>query len=136
MRTVHAFGYAFCGEARETPRAAAPSGRNASGRLIWELRELPLTDGENVLGRSPDASAWIEAPTVSRRHARLFLSAQGATIEDLGSKNGTYVRGEAVTGPTALADGDEIRLGSVQLTFCVGSGDESTETYVGRQQDT
>lgn len=135
LRTVHGFGYAFCGQALEVPRAAAPPGRSASGRLIWELRELLLTDGENVLGRGVDASPRIGAVTVSRRHARLFLSAQGATIEDLGSKNGTYVRGQLVTGPTALADGDEIRLGSVRLTLRVVSGDGSTDTYAGRQPD-
>jgi len=135
LRTVHGFGYAFCGQALEVPRAAAPPGRSTSGRLIWELRELLLTDGENVLGRGVDASPRIAALTVSRRHARLCLSAQGATIEDLGSKNGTYVRGERVTGPTAVADGDEIRLGSVRLTLRVVSGDGSTDTCASRLHD-
>ena len=135
LRTVHGFGYAFCGQALEVPRGTASLGRAASARLIWELRELPLTDGENVLGRGSDASPRIGAATVSRRHARLLLSAQSATIEDLGSKNGTYVRGQLVTGPTALADGDEIRLGSVRLTIRVVSGDGSTDTYAGRQHD-
>ncbi len=130
VRTVHGFGYAFCGEAVEAPREGAPAGRSGRGRLIWDRREFHLTEGENVLGRGPGASALIESPTVSRRHARLFLSARGATIEDLGSKNGTYVRGRLVTGPTALAEGDEIRVGSVRLTFLVGTGDDSTETYV------
>ncbi len=135
LRTVHGFGYAFCGQALEVPRAAAPPGRSASCRLIWELRELALAEGENVLGRAVDASPRIAAVTVSRRHARILLSAQGATIEDLGSKNGTYVRGQLVTSPTALADGDEIRLGSVRLTVRVVSGDGSTDTYAGRQHD-
>jgi DNA-binding winged helix-turn-helix (wHTH) protein len=135
LRTVHGFGYAFCGQALEVPRAAAPPGRSPSCRLIWALREILLTDGENVLGRGMEASPRIAAVTVSRRHARLVVSAQGATIEDLGSKNGTYVRGLLVTGPTALADGDEIRLGSVRLTLRVVSGDGSTDTYAGRQPD-
>ena len=135
LRTVHGFGYAFCGQALEVSGAAVPAGRKASCRLIGDHREFLLTEGENVLGRGADASPRIGATTVSRRHARLFISARGATIEDLGSKNGTYVRGELVTGPTAVADGDEIRLGSVRLTLRVASGDGSTDTYAGRQRD-
>jgi DNA-binding winged helix-turn-helix (wHTH) protein len=135
LRTVHGFGYAFCGQALEVPRGATPPGRSANCRLIGEHREFLLTDGENVLGRAVDASPRIAAVTVSRRHARLLLSARGATIEDLGSKNGTYVRGQLVSGPTALSDGDEIRLGSVRLTLRVVSGDGSTDTYAGRQKD-
>jgi DNA-binding winged helix-turn-helix (wHTH) protein len=135
LRTVHGFGYAFCGHALEMPRGSGRVGRIASCRLLWEARQLDLTEGENVLGRGPDASARIGATTVSRHHARLFLSAQGATIEDLGSKNGTWVKGERVNGPTALADGDEIRLGAVRLTFRERSAEESTETYAGRSHD-
>ena len=135
LRTVHGFGYAFCGQALEMPRAAGPRGRSTSCRLIWEARDLPLAEGENVLGRGPDASPRIGAKTVSRHHARLVLSAQGATIEDLGSKNGTYLRGERVNGPTALADGDEVRLGAVRLTFRERSVEESTDTYAGRSPD-
>jgi sigma-B regulation protein RsbU (phosphoserine phosphatase) len=44
------------------------------------------------------------------------------TVEDLGSKNGTYLRGQAVTSPTALADGDRIRVGAFELTFRTVAG--------------
>jgi DNA-binding winged helix-turn-helix (wHTH) protein len=135
LRTVHGFGYAFCGQALELPRGAAPAGRIASCRLVWESRQIDLAEGENVLGRAPDASPRIGAATVSRHHARLFLSDEGATIEDLGSKNGTWVKGQRVSGPTALADGDEIRLGAVRLTFREPPAEESTDTYAGRPPD-
>jgi pSer/pThr/pTyr-binding forkhead associated (FHA) protein len=49
-----------------------------------------------------------------------------AAVEDLGSRNGTYVQGERVTTPMRLSDGDEIRLGSVVLTYRLNSGQETT----------
>ena len=51
-----------------------------------------------------------------------------ATIEDLGSKNGTYVAGEVVTGPRRLNDGDQIRLGSVVVKFRIPRLSALTET--------
>jgi len=55
-----------------------------------------------------------------------------ALIEDLGSKNGTYVGGERITGPTPLADGDEVRIGSVLLVFRARPALGSTETAAER----
>lgn len=84
---------------------------------MWEKRQIPLTEGRTVLGRAPDAGAWIDAPGISRHHARITMQGSHATLEDLGSKNGTYLRGERITEPVALSDGDQIRLGSVVITF-------------------
>jgi pSer/pThr/pTyr-binding forkhead associated (FHA) protein len=67
----------------------------------------------------------MDSPTVSRRHASIRVSAQGATIEDLGSHNGTYLRGERVTKPVPLRDGDEIHLGSVIVTLRIGQAGET-----------
>lgn len=135
LRTVHGFGYAFCGTATPVAREAAPGPAVSGCRLIWGPREFPLFLGENTLGRVGDATAWIDSVTVSRRHARVVVSAEGATLEDLGSKNGTYLRGRRLEGPELLADGDEIRLGSVEMTFRVSSGTSPTKTYVGRRSD-
>src|SRR6185503_16401606 len=71
----------------------------------------------------------------ARRHARILISAKGATIEDLGSKNGTFLRGQRLTGLAELQDGDEIRLGSLMLTFQVSSPVRSTETYAGPRSE-
>jgi len=126
IRTVHGFGYAFCGPA---PAASAGSDPFRVGDLVyrisWARREVALRVGENILGRVPDAVAWMDSPTVSRRHASIRVSAQGATIEDLGSHNGTYLRGERVTKPVPLRDGDEIHLGSVIVTLRIGQAGET-----------
>ena len=81
-------------------------------------------------GRSaaPHTRLWTASPTISRRHARIVISAGGATLEDLDSKNGTFLRGNKVTQPAPLSDGDLIRVGSVSLTFRVFSLPGSTET--------
>jgi pSer/pThr/pTyr-binding forkhead associated (FHA) protein len=55
-----------------------------------------------------------------------------AVLEDLGSKNGTYVGAERIAGPTPLADGDEVRLGSVLLVFHARPALGSTETAAER----
>ena len=71
---------------------------------------------EHVVGRDPDAEVRLDASTVSRRHARLVVTAEGAVLEDFGSKNGTYRGADRVTTPIQLADGDEIRIGSQIVT--------------------
>ena len=76
-----------------------------------------LSPGANVLGRVPEAAVWIESSRVSRRHAQVTVVAGGATIEDLGSKNGTFLNRRRVSGVQSLADGDEIGLGPERMVF-------------------
>jgi pSer/pThr/pTyr-binding forkhead associated (FHA) protein len=89
---------------------------------------MELLPGEHVVGREPGASFFLDDSTVSRRHARIAATRERVTIEDLGSKNGTFVQGRKVEGLTALADGDEIQIGSVRLSFRSGSAKGSTAT--------
>lgn len=120
VRTVYAFGYAFCGAAEEVAEARRPTTRaDVRLRLFLDDREIALREGENVLGRVDEGVAWFESPTVSRRHARIVVSGGKATLEDLASKNGTFLRDERLTLPSPLSDGDEIRLGRVRMTFRV-----------------
>ena len=58
------------------------------------------------------------------------MTADGATLEDYGSKNGTFLSGEPVTAPVALADGDSIGIGSHLVIFRT-RGADSTETLTG-----
>ena len=120
IRTVYGFGYAFCGKAVEVADAVPPTTpRGFRLRLFLDDREIALREGENILGRLDEGVAWLESPTVSRRHARILVSGGQATIEDLGSKNGTFLRGKRLTSPTPLSEGDEILLGHVRMTFRV-----------------
>jgi DNA-binding winged helix-turn-helix (wHTH) protein len=129
LRTVHGVGYAFCGDATpEEPPPARASAGSLSYRLLYEDREIALHPGENLLGRVDEGVVWIESHSVSRRHARICLEGGQATIEDLGSKNGTFCRGQRIAAPVRLSDGDEIGLGKVRLTFRVLSADMATRT--------
>ena len=127
VRTAHRFGYAFSGTAIEAPRA--DSAKHAFCWLIKEGRRLPLRPGENILGREPDDGIDLESPTVSRQHARIVVAAASATLEDLGSKNGTFLKGQRVTTAVPLNNGDEIRAGSVVLRFRMASPKGLTATW-------
>ena len=127
VRTVYRFGYRFVGEAVETSVAqpAPPPGSRPS--LLYEGRHIVLMDGVNVIGRAPDATIQCEVTGVSRHHARIVVSDGEATLEDLESKNGTYLQDTRITS-ARLSDGDEIRLGRARLTYRIGPPPGATET--------
>lgn len=127
IRTVHRFGYAFC----EAPAdRASDSGAHPAARvrLTWPGGHATLSDGDHILGRDPDLELFLDSPSVSRRHARLRISGRDATLEDLGSKNGTFVGSRRIQAAVPLADGDSIRIGSVEMAFRIVEPLGSTET--------
>ena len=132
IRTVHGFGYAFQADGRLFTRLGPRGVSDVTYCLIWNTRRFELVPGDNLIGRDPALEICIDLPSVSRRHARIAVSGAEATIEDLGSKNGTWVGGHKITAPTPLRDRDEIRVGSVAVTFYASAGDQSTETIPGR----
>jgi DNA-binding winged helix-turn-helix (wHTH) protein len=133
VRTVHRHGYAFHGIAMELEGPGRPAaGASAVYWILAPLREIPLAAGENVVGRDPRAQVCLDSPSVSRRHARIMVEGDRVTLEDLKSKNGTQVHGRLITDPVPLADGDEIRFGSVGVTFRVSAADGSTRSEAGR----
>ena len=133
VRTAHRFGYAFCGD--DAPAADAPPPVELAS-FCWLLkdgRRLPLRPGENILGREDDG-VRIDLATVSRRHARICIADGEAVLEDLGSKNGTFVRGEPVLAPVRLNDGDEVRTGSVVFRFRMTGPKGATATWSGSER--
>jgi DNA-binding winged helix-turn-helix (wHTH) protein len=128
VRTIHRFGYRFVGQVEQSSVAPDEVAAAAKYWLAWDLRQIPLIEGANIIGRGTDTSIWIDAPGVSRHHARIAIKGDEATIEDLGSKNGTYVAGVRVTAPRRLDDGAEIRLGSVVVRFRIPGLSAATET--------
>jgi DNA-binding winged helix-turn-helix (wHTH) protein len=126
LRTVHGFGYAFSGEASEASGAALPAASPVC--LVRDGRPLPLAQGENVLGRDPEAAVFVDDSTVSRRHARITVTGAEAVLEDLGSKNGTTVNGKPPDGPAPLRHGDAVLLGAVLFTVRVAAAPGETAT--------
>lgn len=127
VRTHHGFGYSFAADVVTDPNAARRRG-GVRAWLVWGLNVLDLSEGENILGRDPDTSVWICDPSVSRHHARIVVHGGDATLEDLGSKNGSFHAGSRLGGSAALRDGDVIRIGSVDLVFRAASVSASTAT--------
>jgi DNA-binding winged helix-turn-helix (wHTH) protein len=127
VRTVWGFGYAFDGDATDVTEAGTPSKRHV---LLWGSREFPLREGENVLGRDPDLSVPIVHPSVSREHARITVAGAQVEIEDLESKNGTFVAGDRLEGRRTLRSGETVTAGTVVLLYL------DTRAAVGRETET
>ena len=128
IRTVHGIGYSFAGDVvvSEAPSARPPFERPAAW-LVGESTRIGLHPGENILGRELEDVVEIDLPTISRRHARLVIG-DSVTVEDLGSKNGTWLHEQRLAGPRVLADGDEVWLGSAKFTFRLVRSPKSTES--------
>jgi len=83
-----------------------------------------------VIGRDPGAGLLLDDPSVSRRHARIVVSEEGATLENLGSKNGTFVGDARIEQRVPLEDGARVRIGTIALTFRMFLLPHSTQTAV------
>lgn len=127
LKTHHGFGYSFAADVIIERAPTAPRSGDRSW-LVWGLNVLPLSEGENVLGRDAEADVWIGDASVSRRHARVTVTGGAACLEDLESKNGTCQGGRRIAGATPLKDGDTIRIGSVELVFRASSVSAPTAT--------
>jgi DNA-binding winged helix-turn-helix (wHTH) protein len=128
VRTIPRYGYAFCGDARDAHPVEASHLPPGVARVVVGPRDCALSKGPNIVGRDRACAVRIDSPTVSRRHARIVLSSDRAMVEDLESKNGTFVNGRRVGPPLELSDGDEIRCGAVTMTFRTEEELPSTES--------
>lgn len=125
IRTVPRFGYAFTAPV-EHGQAAPPSARFA---LVWKHGRIELRDGTHVLGRDPSVELLLDSPEVSRRHAVVRVEGPTVSIEDLESKNGTFVSGERLASRRRLVEGDVIRIGSLTVTFQSTDSTAPTESW-------
>jgi hypothetical protein len=110
----------------------APSAGTNLFKLESDQGEILLVEGENLIGRAPDASIRIDNSEVSRRHTLITVEGNTATLEDLNSKNGTFLRGRRLDAPATLADADEIRIGLDLARFRFVVHDDRTRTEQAR----
>jgi DNA-binding winged helix-turn-helix (wHTH) protein len=114
--------------ARPAPGGGRTDPRPAGSVVIWESQEIPLVEGINIIGRALDVCVRICSADVSRNHARITVCGDRAVIEDLGSKNGTFLAGRRITAPVEIVDGDQIAVGEHVLIFRSASSSGSTAT--------
>jgi DNA-binding winged helix-turn-helix (wHTH) protein len=141
VETVVGKGYRFiapletrAGELRLERRRVDADGRSSDGldhRLPNYLvargrRQFVLDQGENLLGRDPQATVYIDHPSVSRHHARISIHPARAVLEDLKSRNGTFLDGRHIEIPTEIHHGAIIGLGPITVTFMMVPASAST----------
>jgi DNA-binding winged helix-turn-helix (wHTH) protein len=128
IRTVHGVGYRFCGDVL-SDGVSRPGGlERVAAWLVGESMRVALRPGENILGRGLEGVTDVELPTISRRHVRIVVTEDRLTVEDLASKNGTWLNDERVSDQRALTDGDVLHLGSARFTLRVSRSADATET--------
>lgn len=116
--TVSRRGYRFSAEVEpaELPGSARPH-KTVRWWLVWKDTILPLAEGENIVGRSPDSGLWLDATSVSREHARIVIVDGRATVEDRRSTNGTFVDGVRIESRHPVVDGSTVTFGSEVTVF-------------------
>lgn len=116
--TVSRRGYRFSADVEmRGAQAPARAPRGLRWWLVWKDTILPLAEGDNVVGRSPDNAIWLDAASVSREHAHLVIAGGRATVEDRRSTNGTFVNGERIGSRHAVVDGARVMFGSEETVF-------------------
>lgn len=113
IETVPRRGYRFIAQ---VIAQGAPARELSSFFLTHADRRFSLFKGANIVGRTADADVELPFGSVSRVHARIVVGDR-VTIEDLGSTNGTFVRGKPVRVVTEIEAGDQIRIGKEDVVL-------------------
>jgi len=124
IRTVPRVGYAFVAPVVEE-RTRRPGG---VGVLVTAESEYLVPEGETLVGRGTECGIRLPSTRVSRVHARVWAEGERVLVEDVGSKNGTWVNGERREGPALLDEGDEVLFGTLRAVFHRAGAGGSTRT--------
>lgn len=108
--------------ATAAPPAVAPAPTLLEVTLVGENATHRLGAGAHVVGRLESCAVPVVTSKVSRHHATLTVSPDGATLADNASANGTYVNGEKIAAPVALSDGDTVTFADVSFRVVLRQG--------------
>jgi DNA-binding winged helix-turn-helix (wHTH) protein len=120
IRTVYKTGYAFGADVKIDDAGTGTASHAAGSALVlfsivWNDRTVPLPDGDYTIGRGDECQVVVDAVTVSRCHAKISVRGATASIEDLGSTNGTSVNGTRITSVTSVSQRAELSLGTAKI---------------------
>jgi ABC transport system ATP-binding/permease protein len=113
------------GEAAGADRASSPTPRPKHKTVVGQIRVADQSGGTKTIGRTPENDIQIPHPQVSSRHAVLHVSAGQLFIEDKGSANGTYVRGQRIPANqrVPVQNGEKVLIGPMPLLLQAAGGE-------------
>jgi predicted component of type VI protein secretion system len=100
-----------------------------------EGMEIPLRQAEFLIGRERDCHLRPTSELISKRHCRIKTDGVGVTVEDLGSKNGTFVNGNRIDEAVAVTDGDLIKVGPLVFAVKIAAAAASAQPLAKKDDD-
>lgn len=88
---------------------------------------VPIKKRSFVIGRSKECALRAGSEAISRKHCELKVADTGVTVQDLGSRNGTYVNDERIEGVRALSNGDRLKIGPLEFRYDAGGDLKKTK---------
>jgi DNA-binding winged helix-turn-helix (wHTH) protein len=131
IETIHRRGYRLVASVTlDRPTLFMSEATPYSFLVVLKDLEIALHEGANVIGRAPDAAITIPSMKASRHHARINITGGSASLEDLDSKNGTFLNGKRIQQELPLNSGDLIGIGTFTETirFVNALGGVTTES--------
>jgi ABC-type multidrug transport system ATPase subunit/pSer/pThr/pTyr-binding forkhead associated (FHA) protein len=126
---VHPSDSVFFGSFKIRVSRLIEPGKLAFGAAVEET--VPFKGQTLTIGRDPECSYPLAYPMISWHHAKLEKTPRGIEIEDLDSRNGTFVDGERISGRVMLKPGSEIGLGSFRFRLLDEAGNLGKRNYTG-----
>jgi DNA-binding winged helix-turn-helix (wHTH) protein len=125
IKTHHGVGYSFAAQVQELTQSAANTADRCP-RVVLRMgsRRVALGPGANSVGRDAEADVFVNDSSVSRHHARITVDGISVQVEDLDSKNGTWVADVRIDRPTHIPHGAIVIFGSVEAVLVVERSEE------------
>lgn len=117
LATLPRHGYRFVAPVVEIDERDGAVASSSVHTLQWADRHFPLREGATMIGRADDVDLQIVLPSMSRHHARIVVQGRDVTLQDLGSRHGSWRGTTRIDQAVTLAPGDEIRLGTAVLVY-------------------